>query len=38
MNSIMTLIGYFLFGTIIVVGIGVIVQLKQQSRAKKDQP
>ena len=37
MNSIVTLICYFLFGTIIVVGIGVFLQLRQQSRSKKDQ-
>lgn len=37
MNSIVTLICYFLFGTIIVVGVGVFIQLNQQSRAKKDQ-
>ena len=37
MDSIVTLIFYFLFGTIIVVGIGVFLQLRQQRKAKKDQ-
>ncbi len=38
MHGIATLICYLLFGTLIVVGVGVCIQLKQQARAKKRQP
>lgn len=34
MDSIITLVIYFLFGTIIVVGLGVYLQLKQQHKEK----
>lgn len=37
MNSIVRLICYVLFGTIVVVGLGVVLQLRQQARAKKQQ-
>lgn len=37
MDSIMTLICYFLFGTILVVGIGVVLQLRQQKQSQRNQ-
>ena len=36
MTSLMTLICLFLFGTIIVVGVGVLIQVRQQRKAKKE--
>lgn len=37
MSSIASLISSLLIGTVIVVGIGVYIQLKQQNTAKKKQ-
>jgi hypothetical protein len=35
MSGIVTLICYVLFGTIVVVGLGVYLQLRQQARAEQ---
>jgi hypothetical protein len=37
MDTIFSLLIYFLFGTIIIVVIGVIIQLKQQSKSKQNE-
>lgn len=36
MNSLFSFVFYFPIGTIIVVGIGVFIQLKQQSKSKEN--